>query len=168
MNVLYGNNVNAARARLNAGGMNINSLRFYGYTPLAWAAIEGRPEMVRLFINRGAKLNTTFSGLSLTALMYASIKGHFEIVRMLVEAGARVNLRTIDDNSALSYAVTHNHPRIARYLVQHGADLRNLPARMNNNLRNNLYKYSFMRGRSLPRSLMNRETGRRNNSRRFT
>jgi Ankyrin repeats (3 copies) len=116
---LFRNNVNAARARLNAGA-NVNRRFQSGYTPLIYAAMMGRTDMVRLFINQGAHVNARDSH-DITALMYASMNGYFEIVRMLVEAGARINHRASNGTTALGFAVTYNHPLIARYLIQHGA-----------------------------------------------
>jgi hypothetical protein len=117
--LFYGTNIDAARARLNAG-VNVNTRSRYGYTLLTVAAMTGQTDKVRLFINRGAHVNARDSH-DITALMYASMYGYFEIVRMLVGAGARINHRASNGTTALGFAVTYNHPLIARYLVQHGA-----------------------------------------------
>ena len=163
MNPLFGTNVNAARAY----NGNVNTPRAFGLNPLEWAIGSGRTDMVRVLIEKGANVNKrSLFGNGTTPLMSAAIHGHVKIAKLLVEAGARVDLRDRHHGyTALVLAVNNNHPHVARYLIQHGADVTNL-RNLHTNLARNLTNFVTFRRGSLPRSLMNRETGRRNNSRR--
>lgn len=62
---------------------------YYG-TPLWYAAGEGRTDVVRLLIDRGANLNT-MNKKGDSALEFAALKGHTDIVKILIDAGADVD-----------------------------------------------------------------------------
>lgn len=84
----------------------------------AW---EGKIDLMRLFISRGAdinKLNT--NGESAIAL--AAWKGNLEAVKWLLERGARINAPK-RQWSALHYAVFAGHAEVADYLIEQGADI---------------------------------------------
>lgn len=85
------------------------------------AAWEGRIELMRLFVERGAdidKLNA--NGESAIAL--AAWRGHLEAVKWLLERGARINAAP-RQWSALHYAVFAGHTAVADYLIERGADI---------------------------------------------
>lgn len=84
----------------------------------AW---EGKPELMRLFLARGADINRlNASGES--ALALAAWRGNLETVKWLLERGARIDAP--DRHwSALHYAVFAGHKAVAEYLVAQGADL---------------------------------------------
>jgi ankyrin repeat protein len=51
---------------------------FYGYTPLIWAARDGKEELVRELLMRGARVEDKTSG-GYTALHKACVKGHKQV-----------------------------------------------------------------------------------------
>ena len=53
--------------------------KFYDYTPLIWAARDGRVELVRELVLRGARVEHSTSG-GYTALHKACIEGHNEVL----------------------------------------------------------------------------------------
>lgn len=84
----------------------------------AW---EGKPELMRLFLARGAdidKLNA--NGESAIAL--AAWRGNLEMVKWLLERGARINAPH-RHWSALHYAVFAGHAEVADFLIAQGADI---------------------------------------------
>jgi ankyrin repeat protein len=84
----------------------------------AW---EGKPDLMRLFIERGAdinKLNT--NGESAIAL--AAWRGNLEVVKWLLERGAKINAPA-RQWSALHYAVFAGHAEMAEFLLAQGADI---------------------------------------------
>jgi ankyrin repeat protein len=76
----------AAGADIN--GKTMDSLQV---TPLMKAAEMGRPQAVKLLIQKGAKVNVV-SRFGFTALMFASRSGNRESVAALLAAGADVNI----------------------------------------------------------------------------
>lgn len=84
----------------------------------AW---EGKLDLMRLFLSRGAdidKLNA--NGESAIAL--AAWRGNLEAVKWLLERGARINAPD-RQWSALHYAVFAGHAEIADFLMERGADI---------------------------------------------
>ena len=60
---------------------------------------------------------------AMTALLYAARDGRMDIVRILVEGKADVNLAEANSIPPLVIAINNNQIAVARYLVDHGADL---------------------------------------------
>lgn len=90
-------------------------------TGLMIGAWEGKLELMRLFLSRGAdidKLNANGE----SALALAALRGKFEAVKWLLERGARINGGP-RQWSALHYAVFGGHKEIADYLMARGADV---------------------------------------------
>ena len=84
----------------------------------AW---EGKLELMRLFISRGADINL-INANGETALALAAWRGHLEAVQWLIERGARINPPG-RQWSALHYAVFGGHEAIVDYLLAQGADI---------------------------------------------
>jgi ankyrin repeat protein len=72
-------------------GADINAQDERGMTALMWAAHMGDPEMTRLLISKGAKLNIRnndgFTALSGTE--GATDELHLKVIRILMKAGAK-------------------------------------------------------------------------------
>ena len=62
------------------------------FAPLHEAARHGHAELVRLLLERGARVNAR-SGTGRTALHLAAEEGHADVVRVLVDSGADVSIR---------------------------------------------------------------------------
>jgi ankyrin repeat protein len=62
----------------------------YRSTPLAWAARNNLPDMVRFLLNRGAPASLPGDRPWATPLAWATRRGHAQIIRILRQAGATV------------------------------------------------------------------------------
>jgi ankyrin repeat protein len=126
-----------------AAGANVNAVeKVQNQTPLMWAAAATRnaPEMVKLLISKGAKVNArakytdwpsqitsepraqyhAYGGL--TVLLYAARGGCYACVEALVGAGADVNLPTPEGVTPLMIALDNNNNDVAKFLMDHGAN----------------------------------------------
>jgi ankyrin repeat protein len=83
------------------------------------AAKRYKPSIIRLFIQRGASVNTADSE-GWTALHNAAVRS-LASVEILVASGANVNAKTCYDVTPLWMAAQCAQVPIARYLIEHGA-----------------------------------------------
>ena len=90
----------AVTKRLLAANAPINPS---GWTPLMYAAYEGRADMVALLLEKGAEVNARAPNLS-TPLMLAARNGHMEAVRLLLKAGAETEIKNDQGFTAESWA----------------------------------------------------------------
>lgn len=80
--------------------------------------------MVKRLLELGADPNTpSVQSLLRTPLMAAAAAGNLEVVQLLLSAGARINQADFSGATALSYAVTGGHTKVARFLLDSGATL---------------------------------------------
>jgi hypothetical protein len=84
----------------------------------AW---EGKIDLMRLFISRGADINK-LNANGESAIALAAWRGNLEAVKWLLERGARINAPK-RQWSALHYAVFAGHGEVADYLIEQGADI---------------------------------------------
>jgi ankyrin repeat protein len=124
-------------------GANVNAVeKVQEQTPLMWAAdaTQNAPEMVKLLISKGAKVNSrakftdwpsqitsepraqyhSYGGL--TPLLYAARNGCYACVAALADAGADVNLPSPEGVTALLVALDYSHNDVAKFLMEHGAN----------------------------------------------
>jgi ankyrin repeat protein len=124
-------------------GANVNAVeKVQEQTPLMWAAdaTQNAPEMVKLLVSKGAKVNVrakftdwpsqitsepraqyhSYGGL--TPLLYAARNGCYECVDALIAAGADVNLPSPESVTPLLIALDYNHNDVAKFLMDHGAN----------------------------------------------
>ena len=92
------------------------------------AASEGRTEVVRTLLSRGATVNAKDRGW--TALGRASKSGHLDAVHVLIESGANLDIRMDKgwdmipgDGSAVNWAAHEGHLEIVKLLAIRGARL---------------------------------------------
>ncbi|MBI4749842.1 MAG: ankyrin repeat domain-containing protein [Acidobacteria bacterium] len=133
-------------------GQNINVQNDFGQTPLHEAVTVSfdpslrhqRLEIVRTLLEQGAAVNTgNHQGLTplhvvvhdyqevLQLLTMLQVEPHqrqilladcFQTIDVLVHHGANINARTVNGLTPL-HIVVENTPDIARYLIEHGADV---------------------------------------------
>src|SRR5690606_37694399 len=94
-----------------------------GQTALMLAARNGRPDAVRLLLERGADANAVESFRGQTALMWAAGEGNADAVRLLADHGAELEARSSGGFTALLFAVREAQLEAAKALVERGADV---------------------------------------------
>ena len=94
-----------------AAGANVNPK---GHEPyLCQAARRGFPELVQMFLDRGANIEVK-DEYGYRALHLAVCDGHIDVVKVLLKAGANVNAVTDNDfGSTALYLTTYHHYRPA-------------------------------------------------------
>ena len=94
----------------------------FGLSPLHYAALAGREEVVELLLQQGANINT-FNAQGLTPLFLASRDGHEGVVELL-SSQQEANLESGDAeaHTPLCVAVANGHLRIFARLLRRGAD----------------------------------------------
>ena len=99
------NSVSAVESVLSTGvSVNIRGTEeFHGVTPLMFASGIGAQVIVKLLVEKGARLNDTDT-LGKTALIQAAYKGHPDTVSFLLQQGANPNAETKQQWTALMFA----------------------------------------------------------------
>lgn len=92
----------------------------HGFSPLHWACLSGRTNIVDMLLNRGARINATNMGDD-TALHLASSHGHLDCVSLLLKNKADVNALNEHGNTPLHYACFWGFQAIAEELLAYGA-----------------------------------------------
>ncbi|MBS0204213.1 MAG: ankyrin repeat domain-containing protein [Planctomycetes bacterium] len=93
-----------------------------GYTPLMMAASRGQIDILNEMLKSGANPNYAHPDLECHPLHYACLNQQMESVKRLIEAGADVNLACDSGYTALMH-LKPGDVEIARFLVEHGADI---------------------------------------------
>jgi ankyrin repeat protein len=102
---------------------DLNIVRNNGYTPLKLAFLHKNSDMVKLLIDKGAKIGVEMDPkFKMTALHFAALEGDLEIVRYLVEKKhAEISARGTHQLTPLYLAAQHSHKDVVVYLVKQGA-----------------------------------------------
>jgi ankyrin repeat protein len=97
-----------------------------GLTVLHYAARDGRLDMVKLLVQKGADVNAQMDMDQMmggeTVLHYAVCSGSVEVVKFLVEAGARVEVKDTYGSTSFRTAVVCCYRDIIAFLLEQGAD----------------------------------------------
>jgi ankyrin repeat protein len=109
-----------------------------GQTVLMRAVAENHTGVVKALVETGADVHAR-SGTGFTPLLFAAQQGNIETARILLDAGSNVNETAPDgiggdtnarnlykpntEAGALLVAIDSNHEAMARFLVEHGADV---------------------------------------------
>lgn len=97
---------------------DVESLNKADESPLMAAALDGRLELCKKLIARGAAVNKT----GWTPLHYAATNGHVEVMRLLLEEHAFVDAESPNRTTPLMMAVRYGSADAARLLLQEGAE----------------------------------------------
>jgi hypothetical protein len=99
-----------------AKGANVNAKSPYGVTPLGFACSRGSVEVVKVLLDNGAEVNVTDTFYRTTPFGMVTMgkKPNAEIMRLLIEKGAK------ETDQALNYAITNNHPELAKTALAKG------------------------------------------------
>ena len=104
------------------GDSNLNVADTTGSYPVAWASLNGHPEIVQLMLSRGAKVNA-LGGSYGNALQAACLRGNQKIAQALLEHGADANAQGGEYGNALEAASYEGHARVVEMLLDQGADV---------------------------------------------
>jgi ankyrin repeat protein len=106
-----------------------------GQTALMWAAAEGHAPVVRALLAAGADFRSALPS-GFTPMLFAVRGGHTEVVRLLLEAGVDINQPAHTEKnvpkylrngaSALTTAIENAHFELAAWLLDRGADPRDM------------------------------------------
>jgi ankyrin repeat protein len=117
---IHSNNQSDLDGMIKADPSVLNEPDKQGFTPLIYAAREGRPAAVRTLLDHGAAVDATDKKGS-TALMYAADHGYIAIAQMLLDKGANVNAANATGRTALGFAEDSHHVDMVTLLQSHGA-----------------------------------------------
>ncbi|KAJ8280820.1 hypothetical protein GJAV_G00059430 [Gymnothorax javanicus] len=102
---------------------SLNEPDIQGRTPCHVACQHGQESVVRVLLSRGADTQTP-SKNDWIPLHYAAWQGHLAIVKLLAkQPAANVNGQTSDGHTALHLAAHRGQYRVARILIELGADV---------------------------------------------
>lgn len=105
-----------------AAGMNVNTTRDLGETPLTFAAAQGLNEFIEMFLSRGADVNGQ-NDRGETALSIVVDRQNRPLVERLLQKKAEVNRVRADGSSPLLIAATMDDLRLSEMLLNAGANM---------------------------------------------
>lgn len=91
----------------------------HSYTPLAYAAYQGREHMIQYLLKRGARVNPDGAGQHAyvnTPLMMAAMQGHRNAAVLLLRAGADPRVRVVNGHTAAELAAKYQGPAMVSLL----------------------------------------------------
>ena len=106
-----------------SGKLDVESIDRSNRTSLSWAAARGHEAVVRLLLEKGAKLEAKDSN-GRTPLSWAAELGHEAVVKLLLEKGPKLEAK--DDKygrTPLSWAAANKHEAVVKLLLEKGAKL---------------------------------------------
>ena len=109
-------NIEAVKQHLAAGADVDVKGGWMGGTPLHYAVGEGRNEIAKLLIAKGADVNANTND-GVTPLHFATTK---EIAELLIAEGANVNAKDERGKTPLDLAIQVKNPKTADLLREHG------------------------------------------------
>ena len=118
-------NINKAKELIDAGADVNYATRRTGQTPLIIASTNGNLELVKLFISKGAEIDSK-DRYDYTPLIIASHDGRVDIVKELIKHSANVNAADDEEITALMHASEGDHVDVIKILIEAGADIREL------------------------------------------
>ncbi|KAK6990454.1 ankyrin repeat and SOCS box protein 13 [Biomphalaria glabrata] len=90
--------------------------------PIHIAASKGHLDALKLFVERGIKINQQDSDKR-TPLHWVSMYGHVHMIKWMIDAGALVNASQADKFTPLHVATCLNHVEVCKQLLAEGADM---------------------------------------------
>ncbi|XP_055995316.1 ankyrin repeat and sterile alpha motif domain-containing protein 1B-like [Ostrea edulis] len=85
-------------------------------------ASQGKPNIVRMLLEKGAKVNVKDVRGSLP-IHHAAMKGHNEVVKILIDAGSEIDTQDKNGWTALHCAAYWSKPDVVKCLLKYGADV---------------------------------------------
>jgi ankyrin repeat protein len=105
-----------------SGKVRHGEIALVNLTPLMLAAPFGTPEMIRVLLNAGARVNDK-DKRGMTPLMFAasSETQDAEVIKMLLAAGADTKVKTTVGETAMDWALKFKNPAVMAELKKAGA-----------------------------------------------
>ncbi|KAL9133602.1 MAG: hypothetical protein Q9175_005214 [Cornicularia normoerica] len=107
---------NVVRNLLKFGASLEAAITLHKLTPLHLAARHGQAEVVRVLLEKGARL-AALDEKGLTPLHYASKYSYANVLSLLLDASADCNAVDIDNNTALGFACNNGNLMVVRMLL---------------------------------------------------
>jgi len=101
-----------------SSGANVNAKDAMGYTPLFYAAQNGKEDVAELLIAGGANVNEK-DRTGNTPLHYAAVGGHYDVCRLLLDEGANSGARNLMGGTPMAMAKAQGHSEIVELLSKH-------------------------------------------------
>ena len=94
-----------------------------GETALMRAASKGFNSIVRLLVERGAKVDTTNEITECVALTYAAVNNELEAAKILIENNAVIQHKNKFGETALMFAAAHNAVYVMSLLMENDVNV---------------------------------------------
>ncbi|PRP86560.1 hypothetical protein PROFUN_05198 [Planoprotostelium fungivorum] len=94
-----------------------------GLTPLHWAALKNKLDIVKYLVGRGVPLNVGSKDEGHTPLMWACIEGNITVVHYLIQNGGDPQLADNRGYNCLHHAVQYDRQVVCHYLIQYGVPI---------------------------------------------
>lgn len=110
---------------VNSKDFDPNQCAVSGFSALQIAAEEGNLKLVKLLLERGAKVDGCLGkGMGTSPYIEAAQRGNFEICKFLLQKGADGSFYDFRGNNAVSNAISRTAPlEIIKFMVKNGADV---------------------------------------------
>ena len=121
--MIYGD-AREVRRLIEAGvDVGVRRSRCQDYTPIAWAALDGRAEIAKMLIDAGTEVNIRVFDDE-TPLFLATANNHASTAKLLIEHGADVNaLQRHGEDTILYQAIMRGSISVLNLLLDAGVDL---------------------------------------------
>ena len=96
--------------------------QLYWATPLYLASQAGNVAIIKLLLEKGAKIDSPLHKINVTPLFIAAENGHTESVELLIGKGASVHAMNSDRFSILQTAVRNGKKNVVEILLSNGAN----------------------------------------------
>ncbi|KAH7464149.1 hypothetical protein FOMA001_g17930 [Fusarium oxysporum f. sp. matthiolae] len=93
------------------------------FTDLMIASYYGHHMLVKLLLEKGAKIEVKDSEDGRTPLLWAAEEGHEAVVKLLIENGANIDAKDVNGRTSLSYVAEEGHEATVKLLLERGADV---------------------------------------------
>jgi ankyrin repeat protein len=111
------------QALLSTPGIDINAQKFDGATALYVAIANGKEDVAKALIDKGADVNLA-DNTGWTPLMFAAEKGYLTITQALLSApGIDINAQKSNGATALYVAIANGQDDVVKALIDKGADV---------------------------------------------
>uniref|UniRef100_K1RLA6 Ankyrin-3 n=1 Tax=Magallana gigas TaxID=29159 RepID=K1RLA6_MAGGI len=107
---------------LEEGDIDVNWVSYTHDCCPIHVASQGKPEIVRMLLDKGANVNVKDVRGNLP-IHHAAMKGHFEVVQILLDAGSEVNTQEKNGWTPLHCAAYWNRLDVVKCLLKNSADV---------------------------------------------